>query len=121
MSEDFGDLLVRLSEISKHAEPCVAIRVDREGRGLEVILDTSIPFNGEWIPGECGDVCLYRSRSDNKLVGAFFPLLNDKLSVWTDGPVKINEGFFKADSRMVPLRDFRNEVAATLSESKGDS
>ena len=95
MNKDFGKLLLLAAEKAKDSVPCMFVRVDEFG--VDIILDTSITFNGEWIPGEGGDICLYRDRTNNNVVGAYLPLLQNRITVWTDMPLKINEGWSNED------------------------
>lgn len=84
---DFADLI----EESKKYKPCMSLSVDKESSSVELMLDTTSNYIGEWIPDEGGDICLYRDRDTNKVVGVFLPLLNPLLVVNYDGPLKINE------------------------------
>ena len=91
----------KLEEIfseAKKYDTCMAISVSNEGKSVELILDTAHPYYGEWIAGEGGDICLYRDRDTNKVVGCHLPLMCDRLSVYHDGPIRINTGFKKDQS-----------------------
>lgn len=111
MDEGIEKLLARLGEPLS----CMSVRVDELGQGVDIHLDTSRGSYGEWIPGEGGDICLYRDNETKKVVGAYFPLLNKRLSVWTEGPLKINEGFLRADDlKTIPLRTLRDEIASRI-------
>lgn len=40
-----------------------------DGKSLDILLKHE-PYSGEWIKGERGDVCLYRSDLDGNVIGA---------------------------------------------------
>jgi len=58
----------------------MCLSVDEDAKSVELIMDTSIDTRAEWIPGEGGDVCLYRSQEDEHVVGVRLPLKKDKPS-----------------------------------------
>lgn len=81
------------TEEEKVYDTCMTVRVDELGKGVDINLDTSRMYNGEWIEGEGGDICLYRDRETNKVIGAYLPLMVNRLSVWHTGPLRVNNGF----------------------------
>lgn len=89
--------LIKSFEPSKYL-PCMALRVSIEGDAVELETDTSVDTYSEWIPGEGSDIVLIRCLETNKVVGVRLPLRRVNLAVFTEGPVKINDGFSKAES-----------------------
>lgn len=79
-------------EMEKY-DTCMSLTVSQDGLSVELCLDTSVHTYGEWIEGEGGDICLLRCMDTNKVMGCHLPLMDRKLSVFHDGPLKINEGF----------------------------
>jgi hypothetical protein len=59
-----------------------SIVVDTKNKAIRIILE-DCPFYAEWIPGEGGDISLYKSIHGDRVVGAFLPLnqWNGKLPV----------------------------------------
>jgi hypothetical protein len=78
---------------AKQYQTCMALTVNEEGDAGELYLDTSIATYGEWIKGEGADIYLLKSMETGKVVGCRLPLLNDKLVVHHNGPLRVNEGF----------------------------
>lgn len=90
-------------------ETCMSLSVSEHGKSVDLRLGVDEPDYGVWIPGEGGDICLYRSNVTGKVIGAHLPFYNPKLAVFHDGPLRINEGFRKP----VPMGDqLRAELAA---------
>lgn len=78
-------------------EPCMGLFVNKHGKSVELVLDTSVSTYGEWIPGEGGDICLLRCMDTKKVIGVHLPLMRDNLVVFYDGPIRINTGFRVGD------------------------
>ena len=85
-----------LKEAAKY-EPCMSLQVEENTSSVTLYLDTKGMTYSEWIPGEGGDICLIRSEETNKVVGCRLPLMNNKLCVHHEGPIRINAGFRKGD------------------------
>ena len=83
-----------IAEAGKY-HTCMALTVHEVGDAVELLLDTAIVTYSEWIKGEGADICLYRCRETNKVVGVRLPLMNRRLVVHHDGPLRINEGFLE--------------------------
>ena len=67
--------------------PKMMLSVDRKhGKSVELILDTTKDYYGDWIPGEGGDICLFRDRETKKVVGCHLPLYQEELLVLEDKP-----------------------------------
>ena len=93
---DFVNAIKQLIEESEKYDSCMGLYVCKESNAVELTTDTSIPYYSEHIKGEGYDIAIYRSLITNKVVGIRLPLLNDKLCIHHDGPIKINEGFLKS-------------------------
>lgn len=86
MSGDFAKQLEQMArestELTKDwPRPIASVFVNREGRALDINLDTSKDDYNEWIPGEGGDIGLDRDRDTNKVNGARLPLYAKTLIV----------------------------------------
>lgn len=85
---EYQKLIAKLTPLP----PAITLLVDEiDGNGVELILDTSVPFYGEWIKGEGGDICLYRSRETDKVVGCYLPLMQKRLRVCTIGEIEFEK------------------------------
>lgn len=93
----FAEFLKAGVEECKKNHTCMSLFVNEEGQCVELILDTSIATYTKWIPGERGDVGLLLSQETNRVVGCTLPLMNRKLAVHYEGPIRINCGFRKQD------------------------
>ena len=92
------ELIERVKEVladMENYEHCMSLCVSEDGLFVELRLDSSQSTYGEWIEGEGGDIGLLRDIETKKVCGVHLPLLNSKLAVFHDGPLKINEGFRK--------------------------
>lgn len=98
MSQELADFLKEAIEESKKYETCMALTVHEEGDAVELILDTGVSTYGQWIKGEGADICLYRCQETDRVIGCRLPLMKRNLSVFHEGPLKINEGFRKEES-----------------------
>ena len=67
--------------IARDATPCMALYVDEESKSVELLLDSTSNYTAEHIPGEDGDICLYRDSDTGRIVGALFPLKQSRLVV----------------------------------------
>lgn len=85
--------LAKLIEEAKGYMPCMSLRVSESGLSVELVLDTNVATYGEWISGEGGDICLLRCNDTHRVIGCHLPLMNRRLSVQHDGPIRINAGF----------------------------
>ena len=61
-----------------------SIYVSRDGNALDICLDTSVNYYGDWIKGEGGDISLYRDQENDKVAGAHLPLHAQKLVIAGD-------------------------------------
>lgn len=66
------------------SQPVTSIRVSEQDGAIEILLEPGESYYGEWIKGEGGDIDLYRSREDNRVVGAYLPLRHAKVVVTRD-------------------------------------
>jgi len=89
------DAINELIERSKEYDKCMMVSVCEEGQSVELVLDTSISHYTEWIKGEGADIHLLISFDTDKVIGVRLPLMDKKLAVFYDGPIKINEGYKK--------------------------
>lgn len=55
------------------AKPIASVCFSKEGYSLEVTLDNTKSYYGDWIKGEGGDISLYRDQETDKVVGAHLP------------------------------------------------
>lgn len=94
---DLADFLKHAKEECEKYETCMSLSVSEDGQSVTLVLDTSVPTYSQWIDGEGGDICLFRCRETDKVVGSRLPLMNRKLCVHHDGPIRINAGFRKGD------------------------
>ena len=94
--KDLSEILKDLIDQSKY-QSCMCLSVDEDAKSVELIMDTSIDTRAEWIPGEGGDVCLYRSQEDEHVVGVRLPLKRTNLAVHHAGPLRVNAGFRTED------------------------
>lgn len=80
---DLDDLAKFLKEARKKSgPPCMAIYIDdKDGQSIDIVLDTSRPVYSEWIKGEGGDICLYRDRETERVMGCHLPLYQTKLII----------------------------------------
>ena len=76
-------------------DTCMALNVSEDGKAVELWLDTSIATYSEWIKGEGADITLMRDQETGRVVGCRLLLMNRKLCVHHDGPIRINAGFLK--------------------------
>ncbi len=100
MAQGLKDLAGKLKEMvaaSEKYETCMSLHVSEDGKAVELYLDTSINTYTEWIKGEGADIGLMRCQETHRVVGCRLPLKKNNLSVWHDGPLRINEGFLKEE------------------------
>lgn len=90
---DFTEFQKSLLDAAADYESCMSLSVSEEGKAVELLLDTNLSTYSEWLPGEGADIGLIRELGTDRVVGVRLPLLNRKLSVHHEGPLKINEGF----------------------------
>ena len=98
MSEAFIKILDRAIAESAKYQSCMSLHVQEDGQRVTLLLDTSLDTYHEWIPGEGADIGLIRDRETKKTVGIDLPLLNHRLCVHHDGPIRINAGFRKEET-----------------------
>lgn len=72
---------------------CMTLHVSEDGSAVTLYTDTALDTYGEWIKGEGADICLYRCRETDMVVGVRLPLRRKNLAVFHDGPLKVNDGF----------------------------
>lgn len=92
-----AEAIASAAEHANEYETCMGLYVSEDGKSVELLLDTARDYWGEWIPGEGGDICLYRDRETNKVMGVHLPLYNERLCVHYRGPIRI-AGFRRSDS-----------------------
>lgn len=96
---NFGEVLMELAEqAAGYESECMSLTVSEEGHRVELLLDNSIATYSEWIEGEGADIGLTRCLETKRVVGVTLPLLQRRLCVHHDGPIRINAGFRKSDS-----------------------
>ena len=93
-----ADYLASKKDEIRQNDFCMALIVNDTGQSVELYLDTSIDTYSEHIEGEGGDIGLMRCMKTNKVVGCRLPLMNGKLAVRHDGPIRINAAFRKSDA-----------------------
>lgn len=93
----FAQFLKDGAEECKKHHTCMSFFVNEEGQCVELILDTAVSTYTKWIPGERGDVGLLLCQKTDRVVGCTLPLMNRKLVVHYEGPLRINCGFRKQD------------------------
>ena len=103
MEELLAVVLKQMIEDSKNYNHCMTLYVCNDSQSVDLILDTGVSYYGEWIKGEGGDICLYRCRETRRVVGVHLPLMRNNLSVWHDGPLRINNGFVKTDENTADI------------------
>ena len=87
---------ILVKEAEKY-DTCMALTVNEDGKSVTLCLDTGIDTYSECIKGEGADIGLMRCMETNRVVGVRLPLRKRNLSVFHDGPIKINEGFLKEE------------------------
>ncbi len=97
-NEELAAMLRDAETESEKYETCMALTVNEAGDSVELCLDTSLSTYSEWIQGEGADICLLRCMETGKVVGCHLPLMDKKLCVHHEGPIRINAGFRKDDS-----------------------
>lgn len=80
MSEAAKEILAACEQAAK-VPPMTVVDVSFDASAIELILDTKKSYFGEWIPGEGGDICLYRDQETRKVVGCYLPLYHKTLAV----------------------------------------
>lgn len=87
-----------LTEADKY-QSCMSLVVSQSGRFVELTLDNSRPTYGKWIEGfvggDCGLIC---DAETNEVIGITLRLIDNKLSVFHEGPLRINAGFLKSEA-----------------------
>ena len=115
--EGFHKFLDEMAEEANKYQTCMALNISEDGLFVDLCLDTGRSYYGSWIEGEGGDITLLRDSETDKVIGCHLPLMNRRLAISYDGPIKINEGFLRddrTDSTQVVERTFETEH-----ESKG--
>lgn len=80
-----AEFLKRASEECKDHEPSMVLSVSTEGNCVELLLDSGCNrWHLEWIPGEGGDIGLFRDTGTNRIVGVRLPLKKRGLRVFID-------------------------------------
>lgn len=95
--ETLADILKQAAAEAGKYDSCMSLSVSEEGRAVTLNLDSSVDSVSEWIPGEGADIALMRCRDSGRVVGVRLPLMCDRLSVWHEGPLRVNAGFRKDD------------------------
>jgi len=76
----YAKMLKRLEELPPKP-PATLLLMDEPGHSVELMLDTERSYYGEWIRGEGGDICLYRDRETDKVIGCCLPMYQKELRV----------------------------------------
>ena len=92
---DLDKKLSKMLEEAKKYKTCMSLNVTEHA--VELLLDTSVPIYSEWIKGEGADIALFKSQETGKVMGCRLPIYDNKLSVFHQGPIKINNGFLKEE------------------------
>lgn len=90
MTDDFVSTLMEMAKQIEPRGPAMLLKVSKEGKSVELILDSKVPFYSDWIKGEGGDICLYREQETNRVVGCHLPLMQETLCVFHEGPLEIS-------------------------------
>ena len=96
MNQAFKDAV--MNGFDQEYQTCMALIIDEKSKSVSLFLDTSRAVYLEWIEGEGGDIGLLRDAVTGKVVGIDLPLIDNKLSVRHEGPIRINSGFKKDDA-----------------------
>jgi len=109
---DLDKKLSKMLEEAKKYKTCMSLNVTEHA--VELLLDTSVPIYSEWIKGEGADIALFKSQETGKVMGCRLPIYDNKLSVFHQGPIKINNGFLKEeeeDNKIYWIEDAANQIA----------
>jgi hypothetical protein len=85
---------------SKRYESAMSLFVSEEGQFVRLLLDTSrhcYNDSGYGIVG--GDCGLLRDMETNEVIGIKLRVINNKLMVGHDGPLRVNQGFLKEECK----------------------
>jgi hypothetical protein len=78
-------------------DPCMSLTISEDSNSVELNCDNSVTTYFEWIKGEGADIGLIRCMETKRVVGIHLPLMDRKLCVHHNGPLRINAGFAKSD------------------------
>ena len=80
-TDDFARVLLEGCEEAAKVPPCASLLINEPGGSIELLIDTKADYYSEWIKGEGADICLYRERDTEKVVGVHLPLRHAKLMI----------------------------------------
>ena len=92
-----SDLIDFIKSNGRQYKTCMSLLVDQKSKRISLWLDTSRNTYTEWIEGLPADCGLHRDMETKEIVGIDLPLLNSRLVVDHDGPIRINAGFKQDD------------------------
>lgn len=78
---EFAEQIKKMAALAKNKPPVMSLLIDEEGVCVDLVLDTTRSYYGDWIKGEGGDICLYRDMDTKKVVGCHLPLYQRSLMV----------------------------------------
>lgn len=83
-------------EMAGKTKPSMSLYVSDRGKTVTLVIDTSRAYYSESghgiVGGDCG---LLRDFETNEVIGIELRVIHKELSVFHEGPLKINEGFLK--------------------------
>lgn len=97
-SDSFEQFILECLKACENYEPAMSLRVCKDGQFVELNLgcDRGNTYS-QWLPGTRGDCGVIRDMETDEIVGVTLPLINEKLAIFHDGPLRINEGFRKPE------------------------
>lgn len=95
----FRSNVMTLEELIAQAneyQTCMSLHISQRGQYVELLLDSSRPVYDRPIKGIVGGDCgLLCDMETDEVIGIQLRLINNKLMVSHEGPIRINEGFLK--------------------------
>jgi hypothetical protein len=79
--EEFFKKIVAGALIAAEVPPSTTVCIDEEGKAVELFTDNKVSYYGEWIKGEGADICIYRERQTEKVIGVRLLLRYENLIV----------------------------------------
>lgn len=83
--KDFAEFMKRAAEEMKDVPESASVLIHSDGNAIQIHLTNKSNYYGEWIKGEGADICLYRDRETNRVVGCMLPLYVDTVHVGVVG------------------------------------
>ena len=83
--QSLAEFLAENLDRVKEAPPCTSIWICDDGKAIQIHLDTKADEIAEHIPGEGGDICLFRNRKTGKVTGCRLPLYQDRVTIGRAG------------------------------------